>query len=112
MVLLGMDLPSTASIRDRSLRRIGKLCQNDVWKSTDLLRSDWIKFQVTNDLTDEGTTLHAHGLLQKETSWYDGVPAVAQCPITPNGGYYEMLFRADRYGTSWYHSKALIYLHL
>jgi FtsP/CotA-like multicopper oxidase with cupredoxin domain len=29
---------------------------------------------------------------------------VAQCPITPNGGYFEMLFRADRYGSSWYHS--------
>jgi FtsP/CotA-like multicopper oxidase with cupredoxin domain len=55
-------------------------------------------------LTDEGTALHAHGLLQMETSWYDGVPAVSQCPITPNGGYYEMLFRADRYGSSWYHS--------
>ncbi|CAO2653307.1 Nn.00g027180.m01.CDS01 [Neocucurbitaria sp. VM-36] len=65
---------------------------------------DWIKFEVTNDLTDEGTTLHAHGLFQKETSWYDGVPAVAQCPITPNGGTHEMLFRADRYGSSWYHS--------
>jgi len=56
-------------------------------------------------LTDEGTTLHAHGLFQTESTWYDGVPAVSQCPITPNGGYYEMLFRADRYGTSWYHSK-------
>ncbi|KAF2875606.1 Cupredoxin [Massariosphaeria phaeospora] len=65
---------------------------------------DWILFKITNDLTDEGTTIHAHGLLQKETSWYDGVPAVDQCPITPNGGKFEMLFRADRYGTSWYHS--------
>ncbi|KAF2726842.1 hypothetical protein EJ04DRAFT_582432 [Polyplosphaeria fusca] len=65
---------------------------------------DWILFKVTNDLTDEGTTIHAHGLFQKETSWYDGVPAVAQCPITPNGGYFEQLFRADRYGSSWYHS--------
>ncbi|KAI4629445.1 uncharacterized protein J4E87_003709 [Alternaria ethzedia] len=65
---------------------------------------DWILWRVTNDLTDEGTTLHAHGLLQTESTWYDGVPAVSQCPITPNGGYYEMLFRADRYGTSWYHS--------
>jgi FtsP/CotA-like multicopper oxidase with cupredoxin domain len=61
-------------------------------------------FKVTNDLTDEGTSLHAHGLFQMETSWYDGVPAVSQCPITPNGGYHEMLFRADRYGSSWYHS--------
>ncbi|KAE8842935.1 hypothetical protein PTNB73_00984 [Pyrenophora teres f. teres] len=65
---------------------------------------DWILWRVTNDLTDEGTTLHAHGLLQMETPWFDGVPAVGQCPVTPNGGYYEMLFRADRYGSSWYHS--------
>lgn len=67
-------------------------------------RGDWILLKVTNDLTDEGTTIHAHGLFQTETSWYDGVPAVAQCPITPLGGKLEMLFRADRYGTSWYHS--------
>jgi FtsP/CotA-like multicopper oxidase with cupredoxin domain len=67
-------------------------------------RGDWILFKVTNDLTDEGTTIHAHGLFQTETSWYDGTPAVAQCPITPNGGTLDMLFRADRYGSSWYHS--------
>ena len=60
--------------------------------------------KVTNELTDEGTTLHAHGLFQAETPWFDGVPAVSQCPITPNGGSFDMLFRADRYGTSWYHS--------
>jgi FtsP/CotA-like multicopper oxidase with cupredoxin domain len=65
---------------------------------------DWILFKVTNNLDDEGTAIHAHGLFQTETSWYDGVPAVAQCPITPNGGTLEMLFRADRYGSSWWHS--------
>jgi FtsP/CotA-like multicopper oxidase with cupredoxin domain len=69
-----------------------------------VFRGDWILFKITNDLTDEGTTLHAHGLFQTETPWYDGVPAVAQCPITPNGGTFDMLFRADRYGSSWYHS--------
>jgi FtsP/CotA-like multicopper oxidase with cupredoxin domain len=68
-------------------------------------RGDWILFKVTNELTDEGTSMHAHGLLQTETPWYDGVPAVQQCPITPNGGHSEQLFRADRYGTSWYHSE-------
>ncbi|KAF2477172.1 uncharacterized protein BDR25DRAFT_251761 [Lindgomyces ingoldianus] len=65
---------------------------------------DWILLRVTNDLTNEGTALHAHGLFQQATPWYDGVPAVAQCPLTPNGGKLDMLFRADRYGTSWYHS--------
>lgn len=57
---------------------------------------DWILMKVTNDLTDEGTTLHAHGLFQKGTPWYDGVPAVGQCPITPQGGSLNMLFRADQ----------------
>jgi FtsP/CotA-like multicopper oxidase with cupredoxin domain len=30
---------------------------------------------VTNDLPNEGTTLHWHGLRQPGTPWYDGVPA-------------------------------------
>ena len=62
-----------------------------------------IEFQVTNSLGNEGTTIHPHGLLQKDTPWYDGVPSVSQCPISPNGSFTQT-FRADRYGTSWYHS--------
>ncbi|KAF2197267.1 hypothetical protein GQ43DRAFT_381393 [Delitschia confertaspora ATCC 74209] len=65
---------------------------------------DWILLKVRNDLTNEGTALHAHGLFQQATPWYDGVPAVAQCPLVPNNGSLDMLFRADRYGTSWWHS--------
>ena len=58
---------------------------------------------VTNGLTNEGTTLHWHGLRQLGTPWFDGVPAVTQCPIIP-GNTMSYLFRADLYGTSWYHS--------
>ena len=65
---------------------------------------DWIQVNVTNLLPDEGTTLHWHRLLQKNTMFYDGVPAVTQCPIAP-GKSLTYLFRADMYGTSWYHSK-------
>ncbi|ORY10070.1 laccase-1 precursor [Clohesyomyces aquaticus] len=65
---------------------------------------DWILIKAKNSLTNEGTAIHAHGLFQKATPWYDGVPAVAQCPLVPNGGTLDMLFRADRYGSSWYHS--------
>jgi len=64
---------------------------------------DWIMVNVTNDLTNEGTTLHWHGLRQPGTPFYDGVPAVTQCPIIP-GGTLSYLFRADLFGTSWYHS--------
>lgn len=58
-----------------------------------------------NDLQgmDEGTSLHWHGLLQKATPWYDGIPSVGQCPIAP-GQTFTYRFQAELYGTSWYHS--------
>ncbi|KAI5797585.1 Cupredoxin [Geopyxis carbonaria] len=64
---------------------------------------DWIEVKVTNNLEDEGTSLHWHGLLQKATPWFDGVPSVQQCPIAP-GSTFTYRFRADLYGTSWWHS--------
>ena len=42
-------------------------------------------------------------LLQRNTPWYDGVPSVQQCPIAP-GKSLRYQFKADLFGTSWYHS--------
>jgi FtsP/CotA-like multicopper oxidase with cupredoxin domain len=66
---------------------------------------DVIQVTVHNQITgpEEGTSLHWHGLPQKETPWYDGVPAVQQCPIAP-GKSFTYQFRASLYGTTWYHS--------
>ncbi|KAF8253925.1 hypothetical protein K440DRAFT_532846 [Wilcoxina mikolae CBS 423.85] len=64
---------------------------------------DWIRVSVTNNLNGEGTGLHWHGILQKATPWFDGVPSVQQCPIAP-GETFTYRFRADIYGTSWWHS--------
>lgn len=66
---------------------------------------DFITVTVNNDITgpEEGTALHWHGLLQTGTPWEDGVPAVSQCPIAP-GKSLTYHFKADLYGTSWYHS--------
>jgi hypothetical protein len=63
---------------------------------------DWIEVKVTNALTDEGTSIHWHGILQTGTPWFDGVPSVSQCPIAP-GQSLTYRFQADLYGTSWYH---------
>jgi len=41
---------------------------------------DWISVTLHNDLDDEGTSLHWHGLLQKETPYYDGKTWI--CHIT------------------------------
>ncbi|KAF2459428.1 Cupredoxin [Lineolata rhizophorae] len=66
---------------------------------------DWIEVVVHNDITgpEEGTSVHWHGMLQKDTPWYDGVPSIGQCPIAP-GSSFTYRFRADLYGTSWWHS--------
>ncbi|KAI9676974.1 MAG: hypothetical protein M1817_006813 [Caeruleum heppii] len=73
-----------------------------------LIEANWgdtIQVKVRNLIEGpaEGTAVHWHGLLQTETPWYDGVPSVQQCPIAPNKTF-TYKFRADLYGTSWYHS--------
>ncbi|MCJ1354255.1 MAG: hypothetical protein MMC33_004242 [Icmadophila ericetorum] len=66
---------------------------------------DTIQVTVRNEITgpEEGVSLHWHGILQKLTPWYDGVPSVQQCPIAP-GSTFTYSFLADLYGTTWYHS--------
>ncbi|KAF7929387.1 uncharacterized protein EAE98_005305 [Botrytis deweyae] len=66
---------------------------------------DTFVITVHNQITgpEEGTAFHWHGLLQKGTQYMDGVPAVTQCPIAP-GASFTYTFKADLYGSSWYHS--------
>ncbi|KAI0415068.1 multicopper oxidase [Xylaria grammica] len=70
---------------------------------------DWIEVRVHNNIEDtdggkaEGTAMHFHGITQKGTPWFDGVPGFSQCPIAP-GSSFTYRFRADVYGTSWWHS--------
>jgi FtsP/CotA-like multicopper oxidase with cupredoxin domain len=73
-----------------------------------LIEANWgdtISVTVHNRLNDpeDGTSLHWHGFLQKDTPYYDGVPSVQQCPITP-GGDFIYRFKAELYGTTWYHA--------
>lgn len=70
------------------------------------IEADWgdmIQVTVTNGLTDEGTSIHWHGLLQTDTPFMDGIPGITQCPIAP-GQTFTYLFKADLYGSSWYHA--------
>lgn len=110
--------PTTGVIRsyDFTITR-GFLAPDGVNKSVLLINSQFPSpkleanwgdtFQITvhNQITgpEEGTSLHWHGILQRQTPWFDGVPAVQQCPIAP-GKSLTYTFKADLYGTSWYHS--------
>ncbi|KAF2453738.1 multicopper oxidase-domain-containing protein [Lineolata rhizophorae] len=64
---------------------------------------DWIVINVYNELENNGTTIHWHGIRQNFTNEQDGVPSITQCPIAP-GESYTYRWRASQYGTSWYHS--------
>ncbi|KAF2963826.1 laccase [Xylaria multiplex] len=67
---------------------------------------DYIEVTVHNNIVSgppEGTAIHWHGFLQTRTPWEDGTPGVSQCPIAP-GKSFTYKFRAEIYGSSWYHS--------
>ncbi|KAI1340237.1 multicopper oxidase [Xylariaceae sp. FL0016] len=70
--------------------------------------ADWgdtVTVHVTNSLTtsDNGTSIHWHGIRQNYTNQYDGVSSVTQCPTAP-GDSITYTWRAVQYGTTWYHS--------
>ena len=51
----------------------------------------------------EGTSIHWHGIYQKDTPWMDGTAYVSQCLIQPHQTF-TYRFKADPPGTHWYHS--------
>ncbi|KAF2267368.1 laccase-1 [Lojkania enalia] len=64
---------------------------------------DTVKIHVRNSLTANGTGIHWHGIRQHFSFQEDGVPSITQCPIAP-GESQTYTWRAEQYGTSWYHS--------
>ena len=68
-------------------------------------QGDIFHITVRNEIQDpeEGTLLHWHGFLQTGTPWYDGVPGVDVCPISP-GQSLVYKFVAETAGTTWWHS--------
>ncbi|KAK9419657.1 putative Cupredoxin [Seiridium unicorne] len=70
------------------------------------LFADWgdtISVTIKNSLPVNGTSFHWHGLRQFHTNLQDGVNGVTECPIPP-GSSKTYTFKAQQYGTSWYHS--------
>ncbi|KAF0358077.1 multicopper oxidase [Gigaspora margarita] len=65
-------------------------------------KGDTLVINVKNEL-DEDTTIHSHGMFQRGTPWYDGVPGQTQCGI-PSKGSLTYKFKVEQSGTYWYHS--------
>ncbi|PMD53154.1 multicopper oxidase [Hyaloscypha bicolor E] len=66
-------------------------------------RGDTVVLTVTNNLGNESTAIHFHGLRQINTTYADGPSMVTQCPIQP-GGTFVYQFIVDQPGTYWYHA--------
>ena len=58
---------------------------------------------VVNMLLTEVTTIHWHGLEQRDTYFMDGASTISQCPIEP-GTSFTYIFNVSTAGTFWYHS--------
>ncbi|KIX03672.1 uncharacterized protein Z518_07225 [Rhinocladiella mackenziei CBS 650.93] len=64
---------------------------------------DVLQVTVHNELQDNATTIHWHGIMQKDSNDQDGVPGITECGIAPGSSRtYTMKLR--QYGTGWYHS--------
>ncbi|EDN96701.1 hypothetical protein SS1G_01627 [Sclerotinia sclerotiorum 1980 UF-70] len=64
---------------------------------------DQVIVNVDNQLSNQTTTLHFHGLFMNGTNHMDGPAQVTQCGI-PSGSRFVYNFTADQPGTYWYHS--------
>ncbi|KAF2757002.1 multicopper like protein [Pseudovirgaria hyperparasitica] len=66
-------------------------------------KGDTLVVNVNNQLGNETTSLHWHGLYQNGTTNMDGPVGVTQCEI-PVGGSFTYNFTVDQPGTYWFHS--------
>ncbi|XP_059477680.1 uncharacterized protein LOC132198021 [Neocloeon triangulifer] len=70
-------------------------------------KGDQIVVDVVNRLPGSfETSIHWHGVLQTGTPYYDGVPKVTQCPLTP-GSSFRYSFSAENPGTHFYYASSV-----
>ncbi|KAJ2725061.1 ferroxidase fet3 [Coemansia sp. Benny D115] len=67
-------------------------------------KGDTLILNVRNSL-DVPTSLHAHGIFQRGTNYYDGVPMTTSCPIAP-GTNFTYVIPLEQAGTFWIHGHA------
>ncbi|KAH8686455.1 multicopper oxidase-domain-containing protein [Ilyonectria robusta] len=69
---------------------------------------DVIRVIVNNKMPEASTTIHWHGIDQRNTVWMDGVHGVTQCGIPPGESFTYEFNVTDQRGTFWYHSHSSV----
>lgn len=68
-----------------------------------MCKGDTVVADVKNQMPGSETSIHWHGIRQRETPWMDGVPMVTQCPIM-EGQTFRYRFLAEKAGSFFWHS--------
>ena len=72
--------------------------------SIQVCKGDTVVVNVENDMrSGEVTSIHWHGIRQKNLNFMDGPSMITQCPIVPRNSF-QYVFRADDPGTHIWHS--------
>ncbi|TDZ24116.1 Laccase-1 [Colletotrichum orbiculare MAFF 240422] len=69
---------------------------------------DTIRVTVNNHMPEESTTIHWHGIDQRNSVWMDGVHGVTQCAIPPGDGFTYEFKVTDQRGTFWWHAHVTV----
>ncbi|XP_074657288.1 uncharacterized protein LOC141910494 [Tubulanus polymorphus] len=75
----------------------------EAWEDQELI------INVHNKDISEAISVHWHGLHQRNSGWYDGIPWLTQCPQLP-GEIFTQRMKAYPGGSFWYHSHVGIQL--
>ncbi|ONH64974.1 Iron transport multicopper oxidase FET3 [Cyberlindnera fabianii] len=79
---------------------------NDQWPAPQVRvhKDDRVVVHLTNNFTEEDTSLHFHGIFQRGSSFMDGPSMISQCPIPPGETFTYNFTVEGQSGTYWYHS--------
>lgn len=78
---------------------------NNIWPPPTITATlgDTVVINVHNQLGNQSSSLHFHGLFMNGTNSMDGTSGIVQCAIPPDG-LFKYEFTVDQVGTYWYHS--------
>lgn len=64
-----------------------------------------VTITVINEIYDDATAIHWHGMSLERQMWNDGVMNLTQCPISNVQGYNSLTYKftPQHSGTFWYH---------
>ncbi|KAJ2503298.1 ferroxidase fet3 [Coemansia sp. RSA 1972] len=66
-------------------------------------QGDMLELTAINHL-DKPLSVHAHGLFQRNSSYYDGTGMITECGIPPSAQFTYILETRDQCGTFWIHA--------